>query len=120
MVKRLVLLSVVLVALLSLSCGEERGTKLVLVNSGRDPFHPNGGAKLDVGDSGGVMTLGHGSVTSITFDRMGEPWATLVVTSTYDLTEEDNHVATITVTEPTYGTFEASSSNSDITVTVNN
>lgn len=117
--KRLVLLSVALVALLSLSC-EERGTKLVLVNSGRDPFHPNGGAKLAIGASGHVKTLEHGGVTSITLDRMGEPWATLVVTSTYDVTEEDSHDATITVTEPTYGTFEASSDNSAITVTVNN
>jgi hypothetical protein len=116
--KRLVLLSVALAALLSLSCLGE-GSNITLVNNGRDPFHPNGGAKLEIGASGHVINLGVGSVASITLNRMGEVWATLVVTSTYDEKDETDG-ATITVTEPTYGTFEASSDNSNITVTVNN
>jgi hypothetical protein len=116
--KRFVLLSVVLAALLSLSCPGE-GSNITLVNSGRDPFHPNGGAKLEVGASGRVIKLSAGSVETITLDRMGAPWATLEVTSTYDAKAQCED-ATITVTEPTYGTFVASSDNSNITVTVTN
>lgn len=115
--KRLVVLSVVLVALFALSCGSA-GTDITLVNNGRDPIHPNGGAKLVVGASGVVTSLQHARVETITLDRMGATWATLEVTSNYEQDDQESHEARITITEPTYGTFEASCDNENIVVTV--
>jgi hypothetical protein len=118
-VRRLVVLSVALAALLVMSC-DVFGCSITLVNNGRDPFHPNGGQKMEVGSSRQVTRMKGGAVTSISLQRMGTTWATLELTSGYDPQDEEDYAATITVTEETYGTFEASSDNPDIVVVVLN
>jgi hypothetical protein len=118
-VRRLVLMSVALGALLVLSC-DVFGCSITLVNNAKDPFHPNGGKKIEVGASRQVTRMKSGSVTTISLQRMGSTWATLELTSGYDPEDEEAYEATITVTEATYGTFEASSDNPEIGVTVIN
>lgn len=117
--KRFAVLSVALVALLALSC-DVFGCSITLVNNAQDPFHPNGGKKMEVGDSRQITRLKSGAATTISLQRMGTTWATLELTSGYDPEDEEDHAATITVTETTYGNFEASSDNPDIAVEVLN
>jgi hypothetical protein len=118
-VRRLVVLSVALAALLVLSC-DVFGCSITLVNNARDPFHPNGGKKMEVGTSRQVTRMKGGSSMSISLQRMGTTWATLELTSGYDPEDEEDYEATITVTEETYGNFEATSDNPDIVVEVLN
>ena len=117
--KRFVVLSVALAALLVLSC-DVFGCSMTLVDNGRDPFHPNGGKKMEVGASRQVTRMKSGSVTTISLQRMGSTRAPLALTSGCDPEDEEDYEATITVTEETYGTFEASSDNPGIGVTVLN
>lgn len=115
--KRIMLVAVVALVTLALTCGTE-GTTITLVNNAMDPFHPNGGSRLEPGSSRVITTLKHGAMTTITLERMGAVRATLTITSHYDAQEPDPHDATITVTEGPYWQFHASSNNSRIEVRV--
>jgi hypothetical protein len=117
--KQFLTLMVVLAALSAVSCNEG-ATSITLVNNASDPFHPNGGSKLEPGSSQFVRSLKHGSVMTITIEREGSTWATLTVTSNYSPKDEEPTKATLTVTEEPYGTFHASSDNSAIDVSVQN
>ena len=104
-------------ALLTLNCFDAE-TQITLLNSALDPVHVNGGMRLEQGESAVVTTLKHGSVTTLTLERMGSIRATLTVTSNYNPGEEERQAATITVTENPYWTFHASSNNPNIEVSV--
>lgn len=114
---RWLLLLLPALALVTLSCFDAE-TRITLLNSALDPVHVNGGVRLEQGEAAVVTTLKHGSVTTLTLERMGSVRATLTVTSSYDPEEEERQTATITVTESPYWTFHATSDNPSITVTV--
>jgi hypothetical protein len=95
-------------------------TSLMLVNNANDPFHPNGGAKLEQGASMRFGRLGHGYAKAVRLERMGSTWATVTITSMYPTESKESYAAVITITEAPYGTFHASSDNSNIDVSVAN
>lgn len=103
-------------ALFTLNCFDAQ-TSITILNSARDPFHV-GGARLEPGESATVTHLSHGSVTTLTIERMDAVRATLTVTSNYDPDLQERQAAIITVTENPYWTFHASSDNPNIAVTV--
>jgi hypothetical protein len=113
----MILLTIVALATFAIACGTE-GTTITIVNNALDPIHPNGGTKIEQGESRVVTTLKHGSMTTVTLERMGSVRATLTITSEYDAKEPDPQRATITVTEGPYWYFQATSNNSRIQVTV--
>jgi hypothetical protein len=114
---RWLLLLVPALALLTLSCFDNY-TQVTLVNSALDPFHVDGGKRLEPGESAVVDRLKHGSIATITLEREGSTRATLTLTSSYDPEEQEQQEVTITVTENPYWVFHATSSNSMISVSV--
>jgi hypothetical protein len=82
-------------------------TKVYVVNNTENPFHPNGGDRLDLGCSREVLNLKHSYSADITIVRNGTKLATLEVLSLIKESEESNYEVAIHVTEPETQLFEA-------------
>jgi len=89
--------------------GNKHGTKIFLANWCENPFHPNGGAKLDIGGSREILTLEHGSTADISIQRNG-----VTVKSLVDKGSNADYEAAIRLEEPSTGQFKATSDAEDI------
>jgi len=82
-------------------------TKVYVANWTENPFHPNGGDRLDVGCSRQIVSIEHAELADITIVRNGVKLATMTVVSKIDEDDEKDYEVAIRVTEPTAGHFEA-------------
>jgi hypothetical protein len=82
-------------------------TKVYVANHSQNPFHPNGGDRLDLGCSRQILTLGHSNSADIRISRNNTILATLKVVSLVDQTEATDYEVAIRVTEPTVDSFQA-------------
>ena len=81
-------------------------TKVTVTNECKYPFHPNGGSRLNVGDSREMLSLQHGRYGSISIQRDGKTLATMEVTSLIKEDDPDDYSVTIFVREPMLEHFE--------------
>jgi hypothetical protein len=119
MLKRLLVLLPALVLLgTALTCDYcDNWTVVTLKNSCLDPFHPDGGGRLDIGSSKRFY-VDHEDFTSITIERpKGTVRATISLDSQYD-SDDPKQWATVTVYENPYFSFSATSDDPMIRVTV--
>ena len=82
-------------------------TEVWLANWTQNPFHPNGGARLELGGSRDVLDLGHGHHDDITIVRNSVTWATLTVVSKVNENTEVDYEAVIRLEEEISGVFKA-------------
>lgn len=95
-------------------------TDFKLLNSCQSAIYPDGGSALELGESRSFRVQ-HASIRDVDIQRPeGTHAATLVVTSFYELEDHRKKGVTITITESTYGTFAASSSDAKLHVRVDN
>jgi hypothetical protein len=89
-------------------------TKVTVTNECQYPFHPNGGSRLNVGDSREMLQIQHGRYGSVSIVRDGKTLATMEVTSLIKDDDPEDYSVTIFVKEPTLEHFDAELSKQNI------